>query len=182
MKKIFIGFLFIFLNFSVTINGTSISILPDFIGYIFLYLGIKELLSYSPHFVKAKVWALILAVYYTAVYSLNLFGVINSNGFLAYILFALNIVGLIGEIYMAYHIIQGVDDLESSCENTDFNYLSLYKYWKLMIVFEVLSVLCVMIPIINFVLLIVSIIISIIFLVQLYRSQKLYEQYKFANG
>ena len=44
MSKIFIGFLFVFLNLSFKLDDTHvINLLPDFIGFMLLYLGTREL-------------------------------------------------------------------------------------------------------------------------------------------
>ena len=46
MTKIFVGFLFVFLNFNFTLNDTYvIKLLPDFVGFILLYMGTRELLE-----------------------------------------------------------------------------------------------------------------------------------------
>ena len=46
MSKIFAGFLFVFLNFNLTLNQTyTVNLLPDFIGFLLLYLGTRELLG-----------------------------------------------------------------------------------------------------------------------------------------
>lgn len=43
MSKIFIGFLFVFLNLSFKLDDTHvINLLPDFIGFMLLYLGTRE--------------------------------------------------------------------------------------------------------------------------------------------
>ena len=39
MNKLFWGFFFIFLNFSLNFNGASLQLLPDWLGFILLYLG-----------------------------------------------------------------------------------------------------------------------------------------------
>ena len=42
MSKIFAGFLFVFLNFNLTLNQTyTVNLLPDFIGFLLLYLGTR---------------------------------------------------------------------------------------------------------------------------------------------
>ena len=49
MTKIFVGFLFVFLNFNLTLNDTYvINLLPDFVGFILLYMGTRELLRKAP--------------------------------------------------------------------------------------------------------------------------------------
>lgn len=57
LNKIFWGSLLVFLNFHIN----HFDILPDFLGYIIIFLGLTDLVSYSEHFSKAKSYVLILA-------------------------------------------------------------------------------------------------------------------------
>lgn len=57
MSNIFIGALFVFLNFTININGIKIGLIPDFIGYIIMVKGLAELENESPYFLKAKGFA-----------------------------------------------------------------------------------------------------------------------------
>jgi hypothetical protein len=54
--QIFWGFLFVFLDF--TFDG--IDLIPDFVGYIFIVIGLRSLSSLSLHFTHAKISAIIL--------------------------------------------------------------------------------------------------------------------------
>ena len=64
MTKIFVGFLFVFLNFNFTLNDTYvINLLPDFVGFILLYMGTRELLEESPRYTTAGPWLLGLTAY-----------------------------------------------------------------------------------------------------------------------
>ncbi len=57
-KKLFIGFLFVFLKFHIIVD-----LLPDFIGYILIYNGIKQLATLSSQsYDKLKVLTIVLAV------------------------------------------------------------------------------------------------------------------------
>jgi len=58
LNKIFWGTLLVFLDFQIN----HFDIFPDFFGYIFIYLGLAGLASYSNHFSKAKPYVLLLAV------------------------------------------------------------------------------------------------------------------------
>lgn len=54
--QIFWGFLLVFLDF--TFDG--IDLIPDFVGYIFMVIGLRSLSSLSLHFTHAKILAIIL--------------------------------------------------------------------------------------------------------------------------
>ena len=43
MRAIFVGFLFIFFNLNITAGDSVIGLIPNFVGYILLVRGIKEL-------------------------------------------------------------------------------------------------------------------------------------------
>ncbi|KAA0966864.1 hypothetical protein FQ087_11790 [Sporosarcina sp. ANT_H38] len=57
-NKIFWGSLLVFFNFYIN----NFDILPNFLGYLFIYLGLTGLMSYSDQFSKAKTYVLILGV------------------------------------------------------------------------------------------------------------------------
>ena len=65
MTKIFVGFLFVFLNFNFTLNDTYvINLLPDFVGFILLYMGTRELLEESPRYTTAATLVAAAVTYY----------------------------------------------------------------------------------------------------------------------
>ena len=43
MKLIFWGFVFIFLDFSITFNGVEFDLLPDAVGYLLVFLGALQM-------------------------------------------------------------------------------------------------------------------------------------------
>ena len=76
MTKIFAGFLFVFLNLNITVNNANvINLLPDFVGFILLYMGTRDLLEESPRYVTAGPWLLGLTAYGIANWVLNLLGI-----------------------------------------------------------------------------------------------------------
>ena len=80
MSNIFIGALFVFLNFTININGIKIGLIPDFIGYIIMVKGLAELENESPYFLKAKGFAKGMAVYTAILYAMDLFGLSYNFG------------------------------------------------------------------------------------------------------
>ena len=64
------GFLFTLVNFSLTFNGTSVVVTPDFVGWILLFLAYDKLGSYAQdrRFIKwiSLAQALVYAVVWTA--------------------------------------------------------------------------------------------------------------------
>ena len=63
MRKLFWGFFFIYLNFNLNLNQYSLNILPNFVGYILLLQGMKQLEEESRFFRRARPFAVGMAVY-----------------------------------------------------------------------------------------------------------------------
>ena len=53
MKSLFIGLIFIFIDFNLTLNETMvINLIPDFVGFILMYQGLTQLTNESERFFK----------------------------------------------------------------------------------------------------------------------------------
>ena len=93
MNKLFWGFFFIFLNFSLNFNGASLQLLPDWLGFILLYLACGELLGESEMFQKPRPFCVGLAIYTGILWLLDLLGIGADLGIFSWIL-ALAALGL----------------------------------------------------------------------------------------
>ena len=58
MNQIFLGMLFVFLDLTLNINNCTIDFLPDFVGYILMMKGLREMESESACFTKSRPWAM----------------------------------------------------------------------------------------------------------------------------
>lgn len=172
MKGILIGFLLIFLNFNITLNASKIGLIPDFIGYIVMRNGLLEMAAESPLFLKAKPFATFMAFYTGILYLTDLVGFSASLGLLSIIL---GIVSIIIFLYISYHIVMGVNDMEESY-NTSFSGNSLKTTWTILAVCNILSFVFVSIPtpILATICIIVSVIVAIYFLIVFNTSKNLY--------
>lgn len=83
MKKIFIGAIFILLNFNITIGGGSLGLLPDPVGFILVWKGLTELVTGDKRLEEMSAFArkvlLVLAAatgieYVLAIFGMTLFG------------------------------------------------------------------------------------------------------------
>ena len=61
MRQIFWGMLFLFLDFNLNLGSSSIGLIPDFAGCIFLIRGLDALAGESVRFVQARPWAVATA-------------------------------------------------------------------------------------------------------------------------
>jgi len=80
MHKIFIGLILVFLDFNFDINTTRIGLIPDFLGYISILQGIKEMKSKSPFFSKIFPITNFALFFSILIYFLDLIGLsLNSH-------------------------------------------------------------------------------------------------------
>lgn len=106
LNKIFWGSLLVFFNFHIN----HFDILPNFLGYLVIYLGLTGLMSYSEQFSKAKTYVLILAV--VSIPLIYQFEVniteqvrITTN---TYILMAIYLVVAFVQLGFVYHFMRGL--------------------------------------------------------------------------
>lgn len=133
MKLIFWGILFLFLDFSITIGNSSISILPAFAGYIMIYVGmgrVSECRTYGAARPMIR-WAAVCAA---VIWVLNCLGVLH-DGFLSALGSAVSIAL---QLFTTYHIARGVLELEQGGERP-LNGSKLMMAWRVVLVSLVLS-------------------------------------------
>jgi len=174
MKNIFIGFLLIFLDFSLNLGNSKIGLIPDFIGYIVMINGLVEMAEESLLFMKVKPYAAGMAVYTGILYLLDIIGFSASLGALSYIL---AITSTIISLYISYSIVIGVKEMEGKY-NTLLNGDSLKSTWTILAVFYVVTFVSLLIPTLAIVCIVVSFIAAICFLVAFNNSKNLYYEMK----
>lgn len=174
MKNLFIGMIFVFLNFTISISGSSIDIIPDFIGFYLILKGLEELKGYSEKFIKIRPLVIILGIYSLLTFALGLFGITNNLGNLAFVLVLINVIAL---IYVTYNIILGIMDIEKNI-NISIETNIVMNRWKMMIAFNVLSyVVLIVLPVIAIVSVIFYLVFAVLFLVSFNNSKNLYYEY-----
>ena len=132
MKKLFWGFFFIYLNFTLNINQYSLNMIPDFVGYILLIQGAKSLEEESHFFQGIRPFATGMALYTAILWLATLFGV-NSGDWLSQLL---NLGAMILALYISWVLIQGVKDMERS-KNAELNGARLYMRWKWLLIVQI---------------------------------------------
>ena len=128
MDKLFWGFLFLFLNFSVNLNASSLQLLPDWVGFILLYAACNELESESDMFQKPRPFCLGLAIYTGILWLLELMGVSASLGIFSWVL-SLSATCL--NLYVSMLIIDALTNVEMR-RNYDLCVAHLRKVWKVL--------------------------------------------------
>lgn len=175
MKKIFFGLLFIFFNYAINVNNMSLGLIPDFIGYLLMLSGTKELISESEYFSKVRPALIGMTILSLIIYVFDLFsmGVTTSAG----LVILINIIAVAGSLYSSYMITCGVVDMEKS-QHLEFAADKLMYKWKVKAMFMILGYLVIFIPIASLICMLVSSIFGIIYLFDFYHSKNCYYENK----
>lgn len=180
MKKLFWGFFFIYLNFNLNLNQHTLNILPDFLGYILLLQGMKELDEESGLFRGARPFAIGMAVYTAILWVGALLGISSDGGWVSQLL---SLIAMIVALYISWVLVQGILDMEQT-KAADLNGGKLYQWWKGLVAVQVAArLLSLMADLENIsillalstVLVIVGFVLIILYLMAWHRSTKAYE-------
>ena len=170
MKNIFVGFILIFLDFSLNLGNSKIGLIPDFVGYIVMIRGLEEMSVESSHFIKVKPYATVMVVYTGVLYLLDLVGFSVSLGVLSYVL---GFISTAISLYISYNIVMGVNDLEGKYK-ASLNGASLKNTWTFLAVLNVSTYILILIPAVGLLCIIASFIVAICFLIAFNNSKNLY--------
>lgn len=170
MTKIFIGFLFAFLDFNLLLNGHVLNLLPDFVGTILMLLGTQELSVESERYSPLRPWLLGISAYSALTWVLYLLG--RMGNILATLL---DIVSTCVMLYITYQIIMGFQDMERR-HTVDLRATQAIAMWKINAVLQVAALVLGWIPVINVLLLIAMLVVVILLLVALNTTRKLYAE------
>lgn len=141
MKKIFIGLFFILLDFNLRYpTGTEntyyiIGLLPSFIGFILIALGLKKLAGRNRFFAMGVNAAWLM----TGVTLVNY--VLNATGLAFRVLslsLILGVVAVVGTVALPFVIIRGAKE-EEIRTNTSWNTRQMMRFWTFYAAFVVLQ-------------------------------------------
>ena len=169
MRYIFMGVLFVFLDFNINIGASQIGLIPDFIGYIFIYLGLGELTDLNPRFEKVRPFATVMAGYTGVLYLLALMG-IGTGEVLGFIL---GLASTLISLYISYNIVMGIKEYETQSSRF-LNAAGLYTAWTVLVILTLGSYLLFIIPILNWICIIAGLLAGIVFLVSFNKTKRLY--------
>lgn len=127
MRRIFHGFMFVFLDFNLNLGSSSIDLIPDFIGYIMIAQGLDELAVFSPRFARIRPYAAGMAIYSGAGYVFALLGL--SAGLGPVIHMILTLAETIVSLKISFEILMGIMDMEDFSRQ-NLNTHSLLYVWK----------------------------------------------------
>lgn len=171
MNNIFYGMLFVFLDVDIRFGNSVVGFLPDFIGYILIAYGLKELTAGADRFSRARPVALVMAVFTAVLYGIRLLGI--SVFILPAALILLDIASLLAALYVSYGIVSGIKELEANLEQ-DLGAQRLFRVWTIQAILSLAIFGLALIPTLATLCFIAAIIAGIIFLVFLNNTRKLY--------
>lgn len=173
MSKIFIGFLFVFLNLSFKLDDTHvINLLPDFIGFMLLYLGTRELREESRRYTTAAPWLLVLTVYGIASWLMKLLGI--DGGWVASLL---ELVAAGVTYYATWLVIKGFEDIENN-NSVEIAASGSMRSWRVCAILNIVAVALSWVPVVGVLLLLGMVVVTIMLLASLNKTRKLYEAFR----
>ena len=172
MKNILIGLVLVFLDVDLNFGVGKMDLLPDPIGFLFVFEGFQSLQKENLIFKNLVEHGKLMAIYSSFLYVFNLFGFyLCGNGIVGLIC---NFLCAIHLFYVLYQMILGVKDLETK-NGADFNSEKLTAYWKAyLITYVVTSIALFAFPSIAFVVGIISAGFGIAFLVSFNKTKNAY--------
>ncbi len=134
-----------FLNFDITLGGgdSVTGILLNFVRFIMITLGLKELSKESDFFTKTISFAKGIVIYSAILYALNLFGLSDNSCWIPAIT---GIIATIIGLSIYHSIILGIWSMERKY-NTDLNSEKRLRIWKPLAILKVLSYMVLLLPI-----------------------------------
>lgn len=170
MRNLFIGMIFVFLDFNLTFNSCVIGLIPDFIGYFFIMKGLQDLEGTSMHFNMVESLTKGMMVYTAITYAMDFLTLSARLGILAMVL---GLFSMAGRLYVSYHVVLGVCDLEKeSGYRMDSDVL--LSRWKIMAILNVCSILFLMIPFVNLIFILVNFIFGVLYLAAFNKASNAY--------
>lgn len=173
MSQILIGYVLVF--FHITINGFDL--LPDFIGYALIFIGLGRLAAESENFAKARPWALGMSLWCAVAVLLPPVGIMQSDGMgVAWV--ALSCLVVCVALYLQYHIVCGVCDLERLV-GRELGGLRLLQVWKVVALLETTALVLLRVPhdvsvVLGGLLVVAAFVAQMFFLVYFYKAKDLY--------
>ena len=170
MRNIFIGMMWVFLNFHLDLGDMRIGLIPSFIGYYFIIRGLGELADFSPHFRNSISFVRIAFGYSIFVYILDLIGAIPPDTLIAIILGA---ISMILSFVMSYKVVMGIKDIEAE-QHRVLNSTKLLSALKILIIFSFTSIFLSFDPLLVIIGVIAYFIIVIYYLYQFSKTKNIY--------
>ena len=114
MKLIFWGLLLDFLDFNLTLNGFSIDILPDFVGWLLVLFGARRMREENERFARMQPAAGVLFAVYLLSFLLQPFGPVDLDDSLLAVALALavDLVFFVLYAYVLWQLVRAMQEME----------------------------------------------------------------------
>ena len=172
MNKLFWGFFFLFVNFNLNFNGSSINLLPDWLGLILLYQACGELLGESEMFQKPRPFCVGLAIYTGIVWIADLLSIDTMVDFSS-VSWVLGLASACLNLYVTMLIVDAITNMEMH-RNYDLCAAHLRRVWKVLAVCTVAAHVLLILPVLAALCLVITAVSYIVFLVAVHGTRKAY--------
>ena len=176
MKKIFIGLIFIMLELNIGIN-----LLPDFVGYILIWLGCADLAADSSKLTAARPLALIMTAATAVLYVMNLLGLTDGLGTMGIVI---ELVLVLGSLLMVFTLGKGICQVGEK-NGVELNGQAIINSGKLLAVAEIIAYVLLLIgglesalTVVASVLILASFLFKVVLLISAFMSNKMYKAWK----
>lgn len=180
MKLIFWGLILSFFNFNITTSVNLIGLLPDFIGYLLILRGCRQLMP-SVWLEKLRGPAVFMIFVTGVEYFFNLLGIVIMHE-IVIIFVLLGIMGTVVRIYILYCLTRAVKDISGQLDV----YLGgdkLHKAWLVIAICQAVDIFCLLLSaatpdfatLASYMAMIVSLVGYVWYLVVFYNCRKFYD-------
>lgn len=171
MNLIIWGLVCVFLDVNLPVGPVTIDIIPDFLGFILIAVGMQAYASQSEYYRKIRPFVWCTAAVSAAVYIANMFGVIPLNTLPSVII---TVILTVLYLITTYYIYRGIRELEQ-VQGRVLGAENLRRIWIIMVAAEALTLLCYYLPVLILLQTILSFAANVAFLVQIIRIKRLLE-------
>jgi len=171
MNKITIGMLLVFLNFNLDINATRIGLIPSFLGYLIMLIGLGEIGRFSGRFSKIRPLVTVMFAYSTVLYFMDIYGLWAVD--MRFLIIALSLIFVIMSLYVAHSIVMGIKDIEALW-GVELDSDKLYYAWQVLVLFNFIVYVVFHIPPIGTLFVIIGFIVGVYYLAAFDRTAKLF--------
>lgn len=167
MGKILVGLCMVLLEFNINLETAVIGLIPDFIGYILLVMGLKEMVSESGFFQKSIPLSAGMAVYSAVCYLLDLLGITGVYDFI------LGMINTACFFYILYLMIKGIEEMQTKSGKNLYTD-NLNSIWLCLLVLYAGAYLLLFIPILSSICIISGSVATIILVWYIYKAKEEY--------
>jgi len=111
MIRLFIGFVFLLFDCNISIDNLIISLTPDFIGYFFIIMGVKELWDKAPRTNALRLFCTIMIVVGLIDFTLHLLGITQ-------FLIPIHLILLVPKVVVCYFVLRLMERTEKAYDIT----------------------------------------------------------------